>query len=258
MGHLNELHEEWADKGLTILAVSSEDSSAIEGFIEEFDAKYPILVDAGNAMDDYGAGGYPSPFLIAPEGAVVWAGHPAGLTNEIIEEHIGGVQLLPEIPKSLRSVEKDMKKGKYGGALKKVEALITKGKLPDEDKDIAEKMRALIDGIASKGLERASKDLREGKIYKAFLAYEDIERKFKGHEYNKKAKAEVKRVQANDTYKTEIKASAKWAKIKPQLKDLPAKKALALLKPLLSKKYENTKAGKAAASKERDLKHAIK
>ncbi len=258
MGHLNELHDAYAHKGLTILAVSNEATSAIEAFIEEFGPKFPILIDAGNAMEDYGAGGYPSSFLIGPEGDIVWAGHPGNLNNEIIDEHIGGVQLLPEIPKSLKTVEKAMKKGKYGDALKKVEKLITAGRLKDGDDEVAEKMRALIDGIASKGLERASKDLQAGKVYKAFLAYEDIERKFKGHDYSKKAKAEVKRVEGVKAYKMEIKASEKWANIKPKLKDIPAKKALALLKPLLSKKYADTKAGQKAAAKERELKHAIR
>lgn len=258
MGHLNELHDAYAHKGLTILAVSNEAESAIEAFIEEFGPTFPILIDAGDAMEDYGAAGYPSSFLIGPEGTIVWAGHPGNVTNEMIEEHLEGVELLPEIPRSLRTVEKAMKKGKYGDALKKVEKLITADRLPDEDKDIAEKMRALIDGIAARGLERAAADLQEGKVYKAFLAYEDIERKFKGHDYSKKAKAEVKRMEGVDTYKLEIKASEKWAKIKPKLQDIPAKKALALLRPLLSKKYAETKAGKKAADKEREFKHALR
>ena len=38
----------------------------------------------------------------------------------------------------------------------------------------------------------------------------------------------------------------------------PDKQILALLKPLLSKKYAETKAGKKAADKERELKHAIR
>ena len=90
---------------------------------------------------------------------------------------------------------------------------------------------------------------------RCFIAREG---KGKAEDYGKKAAAEAKSMEKDDTYKLEIKASERWAKIKPQLKELGAKKALALLKPLLAKKYKDTKAGKKAADKERELKHAIR
>lgn len=258
MGHLNELHEEYADKGFHILAVSAEPTSAIEGFIEEFDAKYPMITQANDAMSEYGIAGYPSAYLVGPDGEVLWAGHPGSFQTTMIEEHLDSVEMFPDMPKSLKAVEKSMKSGKYGDALKKVEALITKGKLPDEDKDLAEKLRANIDGRATKGFERAAKSLREGDAYKAYQSYEKIETGFKGHAHSKTAKEHGKKLMGDKIHKTEIKAAEKWAKIKPQLKGMAAKKALALLKPLLSKKYAETKAGKKAAEKARNYEHALK
>lgn len=258
MGHLNELHEEYGDKGFHILAVSAEPANAVEGFIEEFDCKYPTITQANDAMSEYGIGGYPSAVLVGPDGDVLWAGHPGSFQTSMIEEHLGSVELFPDIPKSLKAVEKSMKKGKLGDALKKVEALITKGKLPDEDKDIAEKLRASIDGRATKAFERAEKSLREGDAYKAYKSYAKVEDGFKGHPHSKTAKEHGKKLMGDKTHKNEIKAAEKWAKIQPELKGLAAKKALQLLKPLLSKKYAETRAGKKAAEKARGYEHALK
>lgn len=258
MGHLNELHEEFADEGLSILAVSDEPTSRIEAFIEQHGAKYPIITDGNGCISAYQVSAVPSSFLIGPEGTILWSGHPSGFTSEVVKEHIGDVQLLPDFPKSLAAVERSMKKGKYGDALKKVEALITKGKLPDEDKDVAERVRAHIDGVASRGLKRAAKNLRDRKVSEAYAAYEKLEEKFKGHDYSKKAKAAAKALMANKDNKAEIKAAEKWAKIKPQLEGMSAKKAIPLLKTLTGKKYGETKAGKAAARKLKQLEHAIK
>jgi hypothetical protein len=187
---------------------------------------------------------------------VVWAGHPAGLTNETIEEALASVNLVPDMPRSLSAISKLLEREKFGDALKKLPKLLEK--LEGEDKEAGEKVLAFIDGRGTKGLEKASKLLEKGEVGKSYKRYDRLADLFKNHDYGVQAKKAAADIMANKEYKYEIQAEEKWIKIRGELDGLAAKKALKLLKPLLAKKYAETKYGKIAAKKAQAIEHAIK
>jgi len=238
-----------------VLAVSKEPKSVVEEFVEELEAKHPIVVESGNSMSAYGATGYPSAFLIGPDGDIVWAGHPAGLKNETIEEALAAVRLLPDLPTSLASIGKLLEKDKYGDAFKKLSKLLEK--LEGEDKEVGEKTLAWIDSRGSKGIERAAKFLRDGEVSKSYKRYDNIADLFKNHDYGKQAKLAAADIMANKEYKNEIKAEEKWLKIRPKLEGLAPKKALKVIHPMLAKKFRDTKYGKIAKKKADDWKRIL-
>jgi len=83
--HLNELHEQYEDKGLTVVGVSNEAEALVREKIKSAKMEFPVARVDGNRVDRaYQVTGVPKTFLIDKQGKVVWYGHPAALPDEQI------------------------------------------------------------------------------------------------------------------------------------------------------------------------------
>lgn len=191
---------------------------------------------------------------------MVWSGNPGNLKDDTIEANLKDMadehqvstwsfmigKSLPDIPAKLESILKLLEKKKFGGALKKVEGALPK--LEGDDAENGEAIRAWIEGVATGGMRDAAAYVENGKVYKGLLEYEKVEERFKGHALAKDAKASAKALTKDKAHALEIKASEKLVKIK---KDMAGERKpedkLKCLKPLLSKKYADTLAGREAA-----------
>lgn len=245
MGHLDKLHETMAEKGLTIIALTKQDRSAVDKFIEETGAKHPIVIESSDSMRAYGATGWPTTFLIDPGGRVVFRGNV--VPDSKIEEVLESVKILPDFPKSLKAVRKAFDKGAYADALGKVQKLIEKGKLAEADQKAAEGIAAWITWFGESSLEAAAGATRDGKHYEAWKGYDELTDSYKGHEIAKQADAAADGLLADDEKKAEIKAGDKLAKLKLKIRDMSPKKAIKALGAMTGKKYRDTRAGKEAA-----------
>ena len=68
---LNELHGEYSDKGLQILAISDEGADLIQEFVDEYGVTYTNLVGTPEIFDEYGALGLPTAYLVDGDGRIV-------------------------------------------------------------------------------------------------------------------------------------------------------------------------------------------
>lgn len=238
--------------------MTGEDRGTVTPFVEELGAKYPILCKAQSGS--YSTGGVPSAYLVGANGAVLWQGHPAGLKDSDIEEHLKNVdkshrvstwaftleKQLPPMPEKLSGVTGMLVKLDFGAALKKVEGALAT--MEGDDKTQAEAVRDWIAKSGADRMEKAAGLARDGWVYKSALAYEEVEGLFKGHNLAKEAKDAGKALKAGKDTKEEFKASEKLEKIKKDMREEgKAEDKLACLKPLLAKKYAETRAGKEAA-----------
>jgi peroxiredoxin len=249
VGHLNELQEKYGPKGFTIVGVSKEPGSSLEKFVAELGAKYPIVAESTDSMRAYGRNSFPSAFLIGPDGRVLWDGHPASLPDATIEEHLERVRVLPAFPDSLKWIGSQFEKHKYGAALAKVEDLIVRGNIGADDLPIAEAIRDWFTWYATSAFDGATRDVGEGRFYEASLAYASIEELYKGHALATQAKSALKDLLADPARREEIKAGERLAKILAEIRagNPDPEDTLKLLKPLLARKYAETRAGRQAA-----------
>ena len=165
-------------------------------------------------------------------------------------------QSLPPVPEKFEAVKKALIKMKFGDALKKAEAALPR--LEGSDAEAGEEVRAWIEAIATSGMEDAVALVRDGQVYKGVLKYEQIETRFKGHDLSKQAKAAVKELKSDKAMALEIKASEKLEKIKKAMaEERKPEDKLKCLKPLLSKKYAETLAGKEAAETAAELEKQV-
>jgi hypothetical protein len=85
---LNELSRQYGSRGFHIVAVSDEEAGKIDAYVRNKGVSYG-MVKAKNVMQMYGGSGYPSSWLIGPQGNIAWEGHPGGLKATDIEPLLG-------------------------------------------------------------------------------------------------------------------------------------------------------------------------
>lgn len=68
-----ELHAEFGDRGVTILALSRDDEGpdVVREFVEEYDIPYTNLLADERLAEEYGVVGLPQTFVVDAEGRVV-------------------------------------------------------------------------------------------------------------------------------------------------------------------------------------------
>ncbi len=85
MPHLVEVQKKYRSKGVILLAISYEPESKVKDFVMRQKVSYIVGADAQSMLNDYGVKGFPSAFLIDPEGKIAWTGHP-GVIEEPLEK----------------------------------------------------------------------------------------------------------------------------------------------------------------------------
>ena len=72
MPYIQEIHEEWSDRGLMVLAINIGDSAAeAEQFLQEHNLSLPVLLDTRNVVaSQYGIRAIPTTFFIDKDGIV--------------------------------------------------------------------------------------------------------------------------------------------------------------------------------------------
>jgi hypothetical protein len=93
---LLKFHQDYADKGLVILAVTADSSSKVESMLADF--PLPFAVGAGSNMHaDWGVGGKYAQFLVAPDGKIFFhAASANGVWNGKLLKALKGAKRLKE------------------------------------------------------------------------------------------------------------------------------------------------------------------
>jgi hypothetical protein len=240
--HLDELQEKYGAKGFTVLAVTNESRALVDAFVTKNSAKHPIVIEASDSAGAFGIKGYPSPFLIGPDGKILVAGQPS---DQDIEAALEKVRLLPEVPKKLEPIKASIEKERFADARLKLDKALLDPAITAEEKDAGEKLREWLDWYVQGTIDGAKAMAAKGDFYEASVALEDACKTLKGMPAAAEAASLLKEMLADKKSKDEITAGERLAKAKEKAKDLDAKKAILLFKPIASK-YEETKAGAKA------------
>jgi peroxiredoxin len=91
---LSETYTKYGDKGFKVVGVTRQTKDIkddqVTGFITENKVNYPIAKDKGEELSRYyGVRGIPAAAVVK-DGKVVWRGHPAKVTDDLINKWIGG------------------------------------------------------------------------------------------------------------------------------------------------------------------------
>jgi hypothetical protein len=245
VGHLNELQEKYGSQGLTVISITNEPRGLVDKYVEETGATHPVVIESTDSSSSWGITGFPSSFLVGPDGKIAYAGHPSSVTNDMIEELLKDARLFPEVPKSLKGVVKKLEKDDFKSAISMLDKFLAKETISDEEKASATELKEWIDWRHTSAMEGAAASIEKGDYYRAAKAYEDLAKVFKGTDIGSQADDALKELLSDKDRKREVSAGEQLAKAKAKAADMSAKKAVKLFESL-AKKYDGTVAGEEA------------
>lgn len=93
MPYMQNLYEEYKDKGIEIVAVNLDSTKlVVHRFIEKYDLTFPVVYDSSEeVMNAYNVGPIPSSFFINPEGEIIETVE-GSLTLEKLEGYLKQIQ----------------------------------------------------------------------------------------------------------------------------------------------------------------------
>jgi hypothetical protein len=210
--HLNELHEKFSSEGLTVLGITSEGPSETDPWIKANEAHYGYAYDKGGQFAQRcGVSGIPSSVLLDASGKVVFAGHPSGVTAELVKQATQGALKTPlyALPKELSKVRTLLAKDDLAGAIAEAKAIAAKPGAPAEAATVAEALQAMIGGL----LESADSLGQEGNWLEAKRTLERVQKAAKGLPEEAQAKEKLAALNANAEAQKELKAQGALEKI---------------------------------------------
>lgn len=207
MPHVNQLIDEFGEKGFAVVGVTHEPPDPTEKFMQQTGAKWMVAyVPKGKTFEEWGVSGIPAAFLVDPNGTVVWSGHPAGLRSKEVAKYVRGVRYAPDLSKAHAAIETLVRKGEYGEAYAEIrEALDGAGSDEGVQKGL-EATRKAIEDRAACSLGRGRECLDEGDAYGALKAFESLAREYEGLPAATEANDAASKIRGDATLAKEVEA----------------------------------------------------
>lgn len=254
--HLKEVDAEFGKQGLRVLALSDEEQSAVEPYVDQMDL--PFLVASGSSSGDaYGVTGIPHTFLIDAQGTLVWEGSPGDLSKATIKKALKGakrpkvdhlsVRMEGEVDKRVEKARDLAADGDLAPALKEIETILADPKSEEAQKKGATELKQAIEIHAQRLAAQAEKLLKAREVQRAVTVLEDVAAAMPGSEVGADAKKRLAAVASDEKLQAELDASKALDRLKDQIRPLKRDKAKPKIEEFI-KKYQGTRAGDRAAN----------
>jgi uncharacterized protein (TIGR03435 family) len=89
--HLNELADEFKEKGVQFIAITDEKESVVQPFLKRKAMRAWVGLDTDRSMfKDYGVSGIPHTVVVGTNGVIAWVTHPTALSATMINDVLAG------------------------------------------------------------------------------------------------------------------------------------------------------------------------
>jgi hypothetical protein len=239
-----------------VIGVTDEPRNLVDGYVAKNGPKYPIVMESVDSGTTFGLqGGYPTQYVIGPDGKIAWAGNffdQDRNADEILEKLLKSVRLSPDLPAKLDPFEKLIEKKKFADARAGLAKVAADEKADAGDRKAAEDTVKWIDDGAASALTSAQEDEKAGRIAEAADGYEAVSANYAGLDQAAKAADALKALLADPAKKKEVDGAKALAKAQADIREMAPKKAIPIIKSIYTK-YKDTKAGAKAAQLLADL-----
>jgi peroxiredoxin len=164
---LNSLAEEYKDKNVVIVGVTSEDENTVRPFVEKMGMKYLVAIDTNRTFAEtymQGIQGIPHSFIVDTNGVVVWSGHPSAGLKDALSDVVAGTYDM-ETARASQGDSEELQKLLMAGDFEK--ALDTLDKLLAADPKNSEYYELKIGLLAQLGKLREARGLYQD-MFKVF------------------------------------------------------------------------------------------
>ncbi|MCG3135274.1 MAG: hypothetical protein HMLKMBBP_02806 [Planctomycetes bacterium] len=229
-----------------MIALTNEPRGLVDKFVEQTKAKHPIVIEGTDSANAYEIKGFPTTYLIDPDGKVSMVGMP----NEgAIEELLKRALQPPTLVGKAAATQKLFDARKYGDARAQLAKLAETG--TDEEKASAGEAVKWIDEMAKRRLASAAEESSTDPGSAAVSLRQTAEQ-WKGTPYADEAAKALKDLLADPAKKKEVDAAEALAKLEAKIADMKPKKALPFVKGFVGS-WKGTKAGEKAEKLLSDL-----
>ncbi|MBL8862960.1 MAG: redoxin domain-containing protein [Planctomycetes bacterium] len=252
--HVQEIHDEYREKGLVVLALSNEVDEKVSAFLDQ--NGYSVPTAAGSTSGGaYGVSGIPRTFLIDPSGKIAWSGHPSEVSKSLLQEVTKGakkrsssvlaIQVDEEPAGRLAAHAKAMAAGNPGKALTALQAFADDPKATEAEKSGAAALVTAIEEHVGLLNREADKLLGAREVLRGLAILDALAKEFTGPigEAAKKRAAEVRK---DDALAKEIAGAEALARAQEQAKKLGSTKARSKFEEVVEK-HKGTRAAERAA-----------
>jgi hypothetical protein len=241
---MNKLQKELGPKGLVVVGVTNEPESLVGKDVVKSKMRHPILITSGEDNErNYAIEGFPSGYVIDPDGVIVWEGHPGNLDEDWLKEQLAKLTVVPPVlPDEWKDVNAQFAKRKFG----KAQAALAKAlvKAPDnaELKAASEWIgKALQDKLAA-----AKTAVTDGEFGRAMKHYTEVTAQFDGVPGAEAGKAGAEELKKDKAAADELGAYGKLQEAIAQWRKGELDKGVRGF-AAVAKKYPDTPSGKRAA-----------
>lgn len=236
MVHLNELWEQYKDKGVVVVMITNEPRGLVDAFIEKNGPKFPVIIESGDSMVGYDGNAFPTQYVIGPDGRIAGNTFAPGLIDSLLpKQHIA-----PKLPEKATAAAKALEKGKYGEARKALEAFAG-GKVSVDEIKAAQDFIKWIDETGTAILADAAASDAAGNAAEAADSYASLVEDHAGLDASTKAAEALKTLLADPAKKKEVDAAKALDKAREEARGKSAKKAIPMFKSVISG-FKGTKA----------------
>ena len=218
--HMVEVNNKDGPKGLQIIGVSLDrNAAALQKGIKDLNFSWPQYLDSGNKVaGEFGVNGIPHVVLIAPEGQVLWRGHPSAMDPAIakaFKEHpprLVDAKTLARAKELLGEIEAKSKAGETAAAMKLL------AKLPEDaraDGDTAARMdaaRLSLQAEADKMLGEVDPLMEQGNYVQAINRLKDLSKALAGTPAGATARKKLNELMARPEARQAAEAADKAAR----------------------------------------------
>jgi hypothetical protein len=239
--HLNELWDKYKDKGVVVIGITNEPKGLVDAFVTKNGSKYPIVVESGDSAAGYEIKGFPSQFVIGPDGRVAGNTFDPALVDSLLQKQ----HVPPALPEKAAAAAKALEKGKYAEVRKALEAFAAGKVTVDEVKAAGDYMKWIDDSGAALLADAAAAD-KAGDPVDAAETYTDVMDEYAGLDAATKAADALKALLADPAKKKEVDGSKALEKARDEARGKSAKKAIPMYKAIVTN-FKDTKAAAKAA-----------
>ncbi len=255
---LVEFHQKFEKNGLRVVALSSEDPKLIEGYVGKKKIPYRVGIDdGGNAGKTYGVTGIPAAFAIGPDGKVLWAGHPAEISDSTVEKWLRGAKAGAAGASPVRAA---FEKREFARAWKLAEETLARPDASAEERALAEKARAKIRERAEARLAAAEKAIEAKDVLASEENLEPVARECAGLEFGTKAADRLAEIRKDPALAPEF-AAAKGLKTilaaEPNARKSKEKQAIIEQLRTFAAKNKGTTCAEIARAKADEIQEAL-
>lgn len=171
---MNQIHRRYTPQGLLVVAATRERTGQVRAFQRKYGVRYPLVSTHLDVQVEYGVSAYPTAFLLAPNGRVLWRGNPDRMQDRVFDAYLKKFKSLPTRTERFRWVSEAVRDGHFGEVLLRLERHRQCLTIRAEECRFVLAALAWIEGYGRSAMIAAERDQEAGRVYDAWWTYEHL------------------------------------------------------------------------------------